>query len=374
MICTEDVFEKYKINPEGFCKERLNNPSSCTDGQMFPFHIEQKGKLRILHGTMEIANQMNTMASGLKKLGMTAITLNYYPTYLQYKSDIQINSAALKDTVLKDLAAKLIPQFDVFHLHFGTSLTKDHADLPLLKELNKKVLMQHWGSDVRLYSQAVARNPYVKVKTANEGAIRRQLEFLSKRIDTCVVCDQELYDYVKSYYSRVAIFPLVIDPKDFAETNAPLPNKKITIVHAPTSPEIKGTSHILKAIEELHGDYDFEFVLVKGMAYAQAKEIYRQADVIIDQLLIGSYGMFAIENMAMGKPVVCWISDYMQDKYPKELPVIRANPDTIKQVLAGLLANRDSLPEIGQQSRHYVSQYHDIEKYSSQLIDLYKTL
>ncbi len=372
MTHAEDANKTDKRSIESYCRNKMNDPLGQYVKPCIP--PADAENLRIVHGTMEIANQMQTMAQGLKGLGVTAHTLNYYPTYLKYKADIQMNVRAYKHAAIKEMACKIIPLYDVFHFHFGTSLTLNNCELPLLRELGKKVLMHHWGSDVRLYSQAVKNNPYVKVKVWHEGTIRGMLTRLSKQIDTCAVCDRELFEYVKNYYPRVVFIPLVIDIRDFNLSEEAPPNKRLTIVHAPTSPEIKGTAHVLQAVEQLKSEYDFDFILVQGMPYAEAKKVYQSADIVIDQLLVGSYGLFSIENMALGKPVVCWISDFMMDKYAQELPLIRANPDTVKQVLEGLMKNRDSLQEIGRRSRQYVEVYHDISKYSPKLLNLYKSL
>ncbi|PKM96496.1 MAG: transferase [Firmicutes bacterium HGW-Firmicutes-1] len=326
---------------------------------------------------MEIANQMHIIVEGLKKVGEDAKAINYYPNYLGYKSDMVMNIKSFSSILeaneaTKLLASRIIADVDVFHYHFGTSLTLDGSDLPLLKELNKKVVMHHWGSDVRIYSQAVKLSPFVNVKCLKEDAIKRRLEQLAKYIDTCIVSDYELYEYVKDYYSNLVIIPQAIDLNEFNQIEEPSKNKKITIVHAPTSPEIKGTIHILQAIEMLQSKYDFDFKLIQGISYEEAKKTYVNADIIIDQILIGSYGLCSIENMSFGKPVVCYISDFMQEKYPRELPIISANPTNIKEKIEFLLNNRDCLSDIGMKSRKYAKKHHDINKLSRRFIELYQ--
>ncbi|MFZ7102483.1 MAG: glycosyltransferase family 1 protein [Peptococcaceae bacterium] len=381
MINLDDAEKIRKSELESYCRKKLIDPSGDSGVQEAPPCPKclDNDNLKIIHGTMEIANQMYTMVQGLKKLGAEAKTLSYYQGYLQYKSDMSLDiysyiSEKEANREIKHLAAQIIPEYDVFHYHFGTSLTLDNSDLPLLRELNKKVLMHHWGSDVRIYSEAVQRNPYVRVKIEDENWLKRKLERLSGLIDTCIVGDYELYEYVKDYYSQVVMIPQVIDIDGFDIPERKTSEKKITIVHAPTSPRIKGTKYILQTIEELENEYDFDFILVKNMAYEEAKKVYLNADIVIDQMLIGSYGLVAIENMALGKPVICWISDFMKEKYPGELPIISANPDNIKAILEGVLRNKDCLEEIGKKSRKYVETYHDVNKYSQKLLDLYKAL
>lgn len=338
-----------------------------------------ESSMKVLHGTMELANQMQTMIEGLTELGVQAKSINYYPNYLGYKSDYVLNINSLKREEISkktaDLASKLIPEYNIFHFHFGTSLTLEHSDLPVLKELEKKVFMHHWGSDVRILSKAKELNPWVQVKTKDEEGIKRHLEHLSRYIKHCIVADYELYEYVRDWYDTVHFIPQCINLENYKPCTEKIKKEeKLLIVHAPTSPEIKGTKYILKAVEKLQQTYAFDFKLIQGMPHEKAKEIYQSADIIIDQVLLGSYGLLPIEGMAMGKPVICWISDYMKEKYPKELPLIPANPENITDVLENLIRNQDMLHEVGLRGRAYVEKYHDIRNISRKILELYSII
>ncbi len=327
--------------------------------------------MKVLQGTKEIGNQMNTISNGLNELGVLCRTLTYSSNYLNYKSDLVLD---LKDknnsTKLEALITRLMSEYDVFHFHFGKSLQRNNSDLPILKEIGKKVFMQHWGTDVRCYSQAVKRNPYVQVKTHNEEKIKRRLSMLSTYVENCIVSDYELYEDVKEHYSKIHVVPQSIDLSRYKVSRAPQ-NKKMLIVHAPTSPLVKGTSLINKALEDLKNKYDFEFRLIQGMSHKEAMKIYRKADLIVDQILIGSYGLLSTECMALGKPVICWISEFMKDKYPVNLPIISANPDNIKRVLSKLMRNKDGLQEIGKKGRAYAEEHHDMRINCKKIMDIY---
>lgn len=331
--------------------------------------------LKIIHGTMEIANQMYTITKALQAQNVEAKSVNYYPSYLGYNSDYNLDLFSVTrnegDRLSKELAIKLINENNVFHFHFGTSLALDYSDLNILKKLDKKIFMQHWGSEVRLYSVASKYNPYVKVKVTDENEIINRLEFLGKCIDNCIVSDYELYEYVKDYYKNVYFIKQAIDIQKY-DIKRKEKKKELCIVHAPTSPEIKGTDSVLKVIEELKSKYSFNFILVQGMSHSEAKKIYEEADIIIDQLRIGSYGLLAIEAMAMGKAVICYISDPMKDKYPKDLPIISANPDNLKDKLEYLISNKDMIPEIGKNGRLFIEKYHDSNLIAKDLLKLYK--
>ena len=78
--------------------------------------------------------------------------------------------------------------------------------------------------------------------------------------------------------------------------------------------------------------------------------------------------------MAMGKPVICWISDFMKEKYPKELPIISANPDNIKEKIEYAIKNKDMLKGIGLEGRKYVEKYHDMNIIAKDMMEIYKEL
>ncbi|TQK63084.1 glycosyltransferase involved in cell wall biosynthesis [Brevibacillus sp. AG162] len=333
--------------------------------------------LSVLHGTMEIANQMNHLVTGLKNNNVYARSLNFSPSYLGYQCDYTMDLSKINDTeeIQKstlEILEKSVQHFNVFHFHFGTSMLPNLSDLLLLKQAGKKVFMHHWGSDVRMKSIATKLNPFIKVKDQDEEQIKRLLSYLGQHIDHCIVADAELYEYVKGYYKKVSFIRQAIDTTVYrpAEEYEPRKNKP-TIVHAPTSPEYKGTKYIMQAIENLKSKYDFNFTLIQNTSHEEAKKIYQDADIILDQILGGSHGLLSLEAMAMRKPVICYIADFMKEFYPKELPIVSANPETITEKIEMLLKDFELRKELGMSGRKYVETYHDLNKVSAELIDLY---
>ncbi|MDQ1911284.1 glycosyltransferase [Paenibacillus sp. GD4] len=337
-------------------------------------------ELKVLQGSIEIANQMSLLTEGLKQNEVCARSLTYHPNYLRYYADyeLDIHTHTNKDRMVKDLGEitkKAMECFNVFHFHFGTTLTLDHSDLPLLRGAKKAVLMHYWGSEVRMLSVAREWNRYVQVKVSDEDEIKRKLEHLGSMIDHCVVADHELYQYVKGYHKHIHFIKQTIDlEKYMPDPRFKFRKKKPLVVHAPTSPEIKGTKFILQAVEELKSQYDFEFVLVQGKSHDEARQIYQQADIVLDELLCGSYGILAIESMAMGKPVITYINEHIRETYPSELPLVTANPETVKEVLKSLLTDWDQRVHLGKQGRLYVEKHHDARIIAKQFIDLYQTI
>ena len=79
------------------------------------------------------------------------------------------------------------------------------------------------------------------------------------------------------------------------------------ILHAPNHRSIKGSDHIISAVEELNNEgYKIKLHLIEKVSNAES---ISKVDLVIDQLIIGWYAMFAIESMALSKPTICYLRD-----------------------------------------------------------------
>ena len=90
-------------------------------------------------------------------------------------------------------------------------------------------------------------------------------------------------------------------------------------------------------------------------------------------MLLESHGIFAIECMALGKPVLCRIDEKFT-KYYQDLPILRTDPDNLYDNLKLLIENPELRRELGEKGRKYVEEVHDSKKVAKQLLGLYKSL
>ena len=151
---------------------------------------------------------------------------------------------------------------------------------PILGALRKKSVMHYLGSDIR-------------------GKSPQELAF-GKKAGAEVVGS---YDAIR-WVPEAEMIPPGIDVSAI-EPAPPTDRARPVILHAPSSRRRKGTEHVIAACEGL----DADLVLVEGLHHDEAFERYREADIVVDQLNAGWYGLFAIECMALGKPVVTFLHD-----------------------------------------------------------------
>jgi len=324
--------------------------------------------MKVLHAPIEIAGQIGVLCGALRRRGAFASGYNFFTTYLGYK-DYLMDADRFEMSGMFEEASKF---FDLFHYHYGLSIYQGYRDIELLRSIGKPVVMQHWGSDVRTHEAATANNRYVFTgECPDADQVHRELTALSRYVTDAIVQDYEVYPYVSDYYERVHVIPIAVNLSLLEPAYPQLDVSRPTVVHAPTNQKFKGTKYIERAVELLQQERSFNYVRVDNLPHLEAIEIYRQADIIIDQILCGSYGLFSVEGMAYGKPVIAYIRDDLA-AMADTAPIHNANPDTIYDVLKQLLDSPEVRQSSGIAGREYVRRVHDSDVVIDQILDVYR--
>jgi glycosyltransferase involved in cell wall biosynthesis len=341
--------------------------------------------MRILHAPIEVAGQVGLSVFGLREIGIDARSF-YAPIRFDYQlpSDYSLKAKTyrLRRLELAFKMAGFARQFDLFHFHYATSFASEflgsqgYPDAVQFRKKKRSVVVEFWGSDVRLPTLEKARNPYY-VPTQQESdqhreRLRRWAEITEGH---AIIADHSFDTSCAPYFQDIHVVGQRIDTKRF-DANPPEPeNRMPLVVHAPSNNETKGTKFVRAAAESLkQKGLAFEYNEVSGLAHADALKIYSQADIIIDQLMLGVHGVLAAEAMALGKPVICYILPELEPTYPEGFPIINANPDTIESVLEEWIQRPEDRHSLGIRSREYAERVHDCRVVARKLVDAYEKI
>jgi glycosyltransferase involved in cell wall biosynthesis len=349
-------------------------------------------KARILHAPTNIAGIAGLLSQAQRERGYDATSVQYVANNYDFDTDRTLGLSR-DDNPLKKIvttgafAREAIKDYDIFHLYFGNTLFPyPYPDLPVLRALGKKIVFHFCGCDVR-DRDITMRKHYVS--GCSECV---SLVCLGKRhpnpswADVTLVSTPDLLEFVPG--AR-----LMPGPVDLAKWTPRPPRTTpiskedpVRILHAPSDREIKGTQHLLDAIERLKAaGYPIELLLLEGVPHDQVAEFCNMADLAVDQLMIGAYGTVAIEMMAKGVPVVCRIRDDLRPFYPADLPIISAEPfsdarrpgktrgNHIYTVLENLLLHPETWQELGRRSVEYVRHEHEMHVVAQRVVDLYES-
>jgi glycosyltransferase involved in cell wall biosynthesis len=293
-----------------------------------------------------------TNTEALRRRGVDArlVVFERYKLHPEADESLDLSGGLLRRQPAQWAAlARLLPRTDVFHFHFGLTLVPKRLQFPILRAARKKSVMHYLGSDIR-------------------GKTPEQLAY-GRHADAQVVGS---YDATR-WVPEAEVIPPGVDVARI-EPVPPSDRQRPLIVHAPSSRRRKGTEHVLAALDGLDADLD----LVEGLHHEEAFERYRAADIVVDQLNAGWYGLFAIEAMALGKPVITFLHDqavrHTEEAFGTRVPIVSATAETLREALRPLVADAARRRELGAASRAYVEQVHDIERVADRLLDLYRRL
>jgi hypothetical protein len=204
---------------------------------------------------------------------------------------------------------------DVLHWHWGDTTWRG-MDLRLAAWLRKPRLVEFWGDDLRDPETASRDNPFIarmyKQNPALAGCRSKPAQRLFQRHGfECLLPGVELCDYLEAgvfagYYQTRQRLPLENFTPRFPNPHKPRP----LLVHAPSAKSKKGTEAVLSALDKLAKTHPFDFKLLHQMPRSQALQTVAGCDVFLDQFTIGAEGLAALEAMALGKPVVCFIKPW----------------------------------------------------------------
>jgi len=166
-----------------------------------------------------------------------------------------------------------------------------------------------------------------------------------------------------------------VDLDDWSPVEFKKKDNSLIILHAPTNRIIKGTKYLIEAVSKLKKEgYPVKLKLLEDVKHDQMKEFCQDADIVIDQLLVGWYGGFAVETMALGKPVICYLNEDLFYVVPwaEDIPIVNANLATLYDKLKWLIENPQERERLGKLDRKFVEKYHNPIKIAKKLIKWYQ--
>lgn len=220
------------------------------------------------------------------------------------------------------------------------------------------------GADVRLPSRHRTSNPWSHFDDPAVYAPR--LETLARRnIDMLSASGQPVFVSTPDLLADLpqAIWcPVSVDPVRWGSAVRSRRRGPLRVAHAPSVGPVKGTNLILPGLERLADEGVIRLDLIRGVPSAQIPARFAAADVVIDQMRIGSYGVAACEAMAAGCTVVGHVSLAVRDDIKARtgltLPIVEATPESIETVLRQLSAQED-LTRSGEDGAAFVRSVHD---------------
>ncbi|MGZ7032850.1 MAG: hypothetical protein ACXVIJ_12885, partial [Thermoanaerobaculia bacterium] len=202
----------------------------------------------------------------------------------------------------------------------------------MYRAFGKRVFFTFHGSDCRLKSVHVAENKWSYYRFSDvpcdEDDIMKRLNIIRTYADGLFICSPVNKRYVAdaAFHSRA----IITDDWPFV---GPSRKDRPLVVHVPSARGTKGTDVVLRAVEQAQQKHlPFEFRLLEGVPHAEMKDVLSEADILVDNLLLGDYEVTGLEALCLGKTVITRMDDVVSEVMG-DVPILNADPDTFIDVL-----------------------------------------
>lgn len=236
------------------------------------------------------------------------------------------------------------------------------ADLPALLQGKIKVALLAHGSEIRHPASHLERHAESGFRQAPEELVGRLTTVTEKNARIAQESGLPVFVTTPDLLADVpwaTWAPLVLDVDAWSCDRPVLERARPIVLHAPSTRWTKGTDLILPELQALHDRGVIDFRLVEGVPWSEMRRMVQEADIVVDQLVMGSYCTFACEGMAAGRAVISYLHEDALRAVEIRPPVTSATPSTLGKAIESLLDDRAAAIRLAAEGVAYVREYHD---------------
>lgn len=276
-------------------------------------------------------------------------------------------------------------RYDILHFLSGeTILTRKlrPVELWIYKLLGKKVIMHFVGADIRspLYLDWKRENlgEFLQGKKGPKLTDEAQDKLIAdarKYADVILVSSADLLEIIP----EATLFPVLVDLDQLPKPGKN--NNKIKILFSPSSHRTKGSNYVHEVLKKIECNYKDKVELIlpgKNIDHPNKYPLTRynilkemsEAHIVIDQMLIGWYGLKSVEALACGCDVICYIQDDLRKYQFPDSPIVVADILTLESKIRELVDKKlNDVTSDGAGKINWVLKNHTIENNNEILLD-----
>lgn len=244
-------------------------------------------------------------------------------------------------------------------------------DVELLQSAGLKVGFISHGSDVRI--------PSVHSELSPHSPFRGQLSGRNLTLETRARTNNALLDaaglpeFVSTpdlllYRPDARLLPVLAANADLlTQSSTTLGSRKPVVLHFPSSqPALKATGTIDSVLSRLQDEGVIEYRGGRRYAHREIPQAIAGADVVVNQMGLGPYGVAETEAMLAGKLVISDVWDCVRSQVFREtgrsLPILQADPGTLENVVREVAAQPEKYAELAADGPSFVRSLHTGER------------
>ncbi len=139
-------------------------------------------------------------------------------------------------------------------------------------------------------------------------------------------------------------------------------SRRVRVLHLPSRGSLKGSRWVNRQMRALQSEGLISYLTPEKVPHGRMMQVLDQADVVIDSIGLGAYGVTSVEAMALGKTVVAQVTEPVRQQVREltglELPIQEADRNTLTAVVEQLAADGTRRADLGVAGRDFVLRVH----------------
>lgn len=237
-------------------------------------------------------------------------------------------------------------------------------EIALLERRDVKSAVVFHGSDIRDPALSMELNRHSFFHSADEAWVRESTRRTLRNREAVLAAGLPLFVTTPDLLEHLPgaqLLPLAVKTEDWASPVPAFTRAVPRVLHRPSAngSTLRGTAHILPVLERLESSGRIEIIRSDVVPRRLMPQLVASADILVDQVQIGAYGVTAIEAMAAGRLVVGDVSAKARAAVGGAVPIVNASPDDLEDVLNRLLDDTDSARAAALQGPDFARRWHD---------------
>jgi hypothetical protein len=263
-----------------------------------------------------------------------------------------------------------IARADIVHFHhwfdFGSTNNPFGFDFLGAMKPGARHLM-HWHSSPAF----TARNARVDLATLRDAKLPQMV----------------MAQYHERYYPCAAPMPLIVEHTESAIPSAKPDETPPHVVFTPSQSlswhaerwETKGKPEVERVLESLERRRVLRATIAQELPFDECQRLRSTADIVIDDVVTGSFHTTSLEAMSMGKPTLCFLdartrsvlSDLAETT---DLPLVDVPLEALEQTLVVLCADRALLHALGHFAHDWMREHYREDRMVAHYVRAYERL
>lgn len=276
----------------------------------------------------------------------------------------------------------VMAKYQTVHLHFMMTLSAEGWEVPVLKALNRNIVVHFRGCEARERELNMRLHPAVNICQSCDYdpwvctlPVNQRRRALAREYgDLTLVTTLDLKDFV----TDAIHFPFFALAEDLvpARTEPKWPQReRLRLIHWTNHPGIEGTAEIQRAVANLRArGYAIDLVILSGVSHEQVLAECVNADLAIGKMKMGYYANAQIESLCCGVPTITSVRAEFLTEDILSSGLIVATLDQVERVIAYYMDHPGKLAEKAAIARSSVLRLHDNEALTRRLIAFYEGL